>query len=198
MSNNLGDLKEKLSLRIQDLIRPLGYELVALEVHRHKEKKIQIFIDFDSQESNVAHSIGIEDCATVSRALDEPLDEAEEVLSIFHDESYHLEVSSPGLNRPLRQKKDYVRFQGEQIKVHLFRPLSEEEIENPNFFEKNPKQKTFSGKIDGLLEEKLKLMLAPQSKKETKPTSVMIPLALITKAHLDPPFSVPKADLRKE
>ena len=62
--------------------------------------------------------ITIDDCELVSRALSDRLDEKN-----FIEESYILEVSSPGLGRPLKQEKDFIRSQGESVDVKLFRAL---------------------------------------------------------------------------
>ena len=54
--------------------------------------------------------ITIDDCELISRALSDRLDEKN-----FIEESYILEVSSPGLGRPLRKEKDFIRSQGESV-----------------------------------------------------------------------------------
>ncbi len=70
--------------------------------------------------------ITIDDCETVSRRLSDLLDEKD-----FIEEAYILEVSSPGLGRPLKKDKDLERSLGESVEVKLFRALD--------------KQKEFSG-----------------------------------------------------
>lgn len=65
--------------------------------------------------------ITIDDCERISRALSDQLDEKN-----FIEESYILEVSSPGLGRPLRKEKDFVRSQGESVEVKLFRALNKQ------------------------------------------------------------------------
>ena len=62
--------------------------------------------------------ITIDDCELISRALSDRLDEKN-----FIEESYILEVSSPGLGRPLRKEKDFIRSQGESVEVKLFRAV---------------------------------------------------------------------------
>ena len=68
--------------------------------------------------------ITIDDCELVSRAFGERLD-AED----FIEESYVLEVSSPGLGRPLKKEKDFARSIGKDVEVKLFKPLSKEKKE---------------------------------------------------------------------
>lgn len=62
--------------------------------------------------------IGVDDCETVSRRLSGLLDEQD-----FIEESYILEVSSPGLGRPLKKDKDLERSIGESVDVRLFRAI---------------------------------------------------------------------------
>ena len=62
--------------------------------------------------------VTIDDCELVSRALSDRLDEED-----FIVESYILEVSSPGLGRPLKKEKDFVRSQGQSVEVKLFRAM---------------------------------------------------------------------------
>ena len=62
--------------------------------------------------------IGVDDCETVSRRLSDLLDEQD-----FIEESYILEVSSPGLGRPLKKDKDLQRSIGESVDVRLFRAI---------------------------------------------------------------------------
>ena len=62
--------------------------------------------------------IGVDDCETVSRRLSDLLDEQD-----FIEESYILEVSSPGLGRPLKKDKDLERSIGESVNVRLFRAI---------------------------------------------------------------------------
>ena len=65
--------------------------------------------------------ITIDDCEKISRALSDQLDEKN-----FIEESYILEVSSPGLGRPLKKEKDFVRSQGESVDVKLFRAVDKQ------------------------------------------------------------------------
>ncbi len=63
--------------------------------------------------------IAVDDCEIVSRALSDLLDEQD-----FIEESYILEVSSPGLGRPLKKDKDLERGLGEEVDVRTFRPIN--------------------------------------------------------------------------
>ena len=62
--------------------------------------------------------IAIDDCQAVSEQLSDKLDEVDPI-----KQSYILEVSSPGLERPLKKDSDFERFKGEQVEVKLFQPI---------------------------------------------------------------------------
>jgi len=92
--------------RIEELLKPsinaLGYELVALELDA---KVLRIYID-------QAAGITVDDCARVSRQVSAVLDVEDPVAG-----AYTLEVSSPGLDRPLVKVDDFKRHVGEKIRV---------------------------------------------------------------------------------
>ena len=65
--------------------------------------------------------ITIDDCELVSRALSEQLDKDD-----FIEDSYILEVSSPGLGRPLKKEKDFERSIGKEVEVRLFQAINKQ------------------------------------------------------------------------
>ena len=73
---------------------------------------LRIFLDKEG-------GIGIDDCEAFSRAIDKPLDELDPI-----EQSYCLEVSSPGLERELTRPEHFERYKGEKIKVRLIRPVN--------------------------------------------------------------------------
>ena len=87
----------------------MGYELVDLEL-ANRGRLMRIFID-------KVDGIGVEDCATVSNQLTRLL----AVEGVDYD---RLEVSSPGLDRPLKRPQDYARFVGERVQVKARLPLN--------------------------------------------------------------------------
>jgi len=87
----------------------MGYELVDLEL-ANRGRLMRIFIDKPA-------GIGVEDCATVSNQLTRLL----AVEGVDYD---RLEVSSPGLDRPLKRPQDYARFVGERVQVKTRLPLN--------------------------------------------------------------------------
>lgn len=103
--------------KITDLIGPvlgdMGYELVGIEyVASGKHSILRIFIDTDN-------GIGIEDCEKVSHQLSAIFDVEDPIMG-----QYNLEVSSPGIERPLFHIGHYQRFLGNDIKLRLVRPIN--------------------------------------------------------------------------
>ena len=92
----------------------LGYELVSVELS-NRGRMLRIFIDKTAQDA-VASGITVDDCARVSNQLARVL----EVEDIDYD---RLEVSSPGLDRPLKKEADFARFAGEHARLTLRLPV---------------------------------------------------------------------------
>ena len=65
--------------------------------------------------------ITVDDCEVVNRALSDLLDEKD-----FIDESYILEVSSPGLGRPLKKEKDFQRSMGEELEIRTYKAINKQ------------------------------------------------------------------------
>ena len=90
-----------------------GYELVEVEIAGQSGVRIlRIFID------KAGGGIGLGDCTAVSQFLN-PLLDAENFIS----DNYILEVSSPGIERPVRKPSDFVRFSGEEVTVVTQSPI---------------------------------------------------------------------------
>ncbi|MGK5088052.1 ribosome maturation factor RimP [Bdellovibrionota bacterium FG-2] len=181
--NSRVETEKQLNERITSVIAPLGFELVHMEVQNQREKILRLFIDKQKDKQNGTGGINVDDCAQVSHALDEPLENAPEIATLFKG-AFELEVSSPGLDRPLHNASDYDRFSGQEARIHVFRPLTAEEIQNPQYLARNPKQKNFQGMLAGIRHDSVALKI----KEKTKEEEIMIPLPLISKAHLEPQF----------
>ena len=82
------------------------YEIIRIKVYETKNKIVQIMIDHSNK------IIDIEDCAKYSRIISEFLDKKK---LISHD--FSLEVSSPGINRPLTRLKDFYNCKGNKVKI---------------------------------------------------------------------------------
>ena len=206
-STTISHPQDQLIEVISRWVTPLGYRVIHLEVQTHRQKVLRIFIDFESSASSRA--IGIEDCVKVAKALDEPLDQTPEVESILPG-NYELEVSSPGINRPLRTLNDFDFFKEQRVRIHTFRPLSSEELSNEPYFSRNPKQKNFLGILKGIRNGKVLLSVSPldlgdastpSKKKKTKKGDsletqstedqvVTLPLPLVSKANLEPTIDI--------
>ncbi len=91
------------------------FELVDVEyVKEAGEWYLRAYVDKEG-------GIGINDCESISRKLSDLLDEKD-----FIEDAYILEVSSPGLLRPLKKEKDYTRNLGRMIEIKTFKPVNDE------------------------------------------------------------------------
>jgi len=147
------DLKEKILKLIETPVLKKGIEIVDLEWKRERAGWVlRIFIDKPG-------GVTIGDCVKISELVGKILDHED----LIHH-SYHLEVSSPGIERPLKTKEHFERFKGEKIKVVL-----------KNLYEG---RRTLTGINLGTEEGFLKM--------EVEGKLWKIPLELIKKANLQP------------
>jgi ribosome maturation factor RimP len=102
---------------LEDRIADLGFEFVELERTGSRTRPV-LRIRIDRPESAPGHGVTVDDCAAVSRALESVLDNEPKVA-----ERYILEVSSPGIERPLVRLRDYQRFAGKEIALRSRVPL---------------------------------------------------------------------------
>jgi ribosome maturation factor RimP len=113
----MANAKSILIGQIEPLAAPVlqehGVELVDTQfVHEHGQWVLRFFLDKQA-------GITLGDCAIISEHLGRVLDAADVI-----KQPYSLEVSSPGVNRPLKKESDYQRFIGERIDVTLYAPLN--------------------------------------------------------------------------
>ena len=111
--------REGYEKQTQDILVPIlaenNFELVDVEfVKEAGEFYLRVYID-------KLGGINIQDCTLVSRALSEKLDEKD-----YIEEGYILEVSSPGLLRPLKKDKDFDRNIGKEVEMNLYKPIDKE------------------------------------------------------------------------
>ena len=109
-------VQDTVAERARRLLEPVlerdGYELVEVGWQREGASWIlRLFIDRPE-------GVGIDDCQSVSRLVETILD-----VEDFIEPAYSLEVSSPGVDRPLRKPSDFERFAGKRAKVKAFGPL---------------------------------------------------------------------------
>ncbi len=96
---------------IEPVVESAGFRLVRLRLMGGKTKTLQIMAEREDGTMNV------DDCVTLSRALSDFLDGEDPI-----EGEYNLEVSSPGIDRPLTRITDYVRWSGHEAKVELAAP----------------------------------------------------------------------------
>ncbi|MCW7761842.1 ribosome maturation factor RimP [Photorhabdus luminescens] len=103
----MSTLEQKLTAMISAPVEALGFELVGLEFIRARVSTLRIYIDSEN-------GITVDDCADVSHQVSAVLD-VEDPISVL----YNLEISSPGLERPLFTAEHYQRFIGEEVSLVL-------------------------------------------------------------------------------
>ena len=99
---------QDLTALFEPVVESMGYELVGVEFHGSEHHGVlRVYIDS-------ANGITVDDCAAVSHQISALLDVEDPIA-----QAYDLEVSSPGINRPLFKRSDYERFSGEKAKIKL-------------------------------------------------------------------------------
>jgi ribosome maturation factor RimP len=143
--------------------RSHGLEIWDIVSRRERTGQVvRVFIDRPGPAATAEESVSIEDCEQVSREIGTILD-VEDPLPI----AYTLEVSSPGLDRPLRGEQDYRRFAGRLAKI-----VVSEAVDN---------QTAFEGRLRGI-EDRDVLLEGPKGRMHR------LPLQLITRARLEVEF----------
>ncbi|WP_416652169.1 ribosome maturation factor RimP [Candidatus Pseudothioglobus sp. Uisw_086] len=108
----MAKISEKIVALINPSINDLGYELVGVEyVASGKHSILRIYIDSEE-------GIGVDDCEVVSRQVSAIMDVEDPISG-----QYNLEVSSPGIERPLFNIAHYQRFLGHDVRLRTFRPI---------------------------------------------------------------------------
>ncbi|MBK1727334.1 ribosome maturation factor RimP [Halorhodospira neutriphila] len=138
---------------LEPTVEGLGYELVGVELVGSKgNRTLRVFIDTPA-------GVRVEDCEAVSHQVSGLLDIEDPVPG-----AYHLEVSSPGLDRPIFKASDYERFRGEQVRLRLV--------------ELYEGRRRVTGTLQGLEGEAVVVL-------DTEGTERRIPLELIDRARLE-------------
>lgn len=133
----------------------MGLELVDTEyVKEPSGYYLRIYIDKEG-------GVNLDDCSRVSEALSDRLDEVDPIPG-----SYSLEVSSPGLDRPLKKRSDYVRFSGQTVKLKSYAPIDG--------------RKNWKGTLIGLEDDDVRVEVDGQE--------FVVPLKMIARANLVPDF----------
>ena len=110
--------ERSLEQELETRVEALGFEFVELERAGSKSRPI-LRLRIDRPDSTPGHGVTVDDCAQVSRALEAFLEETDAVAS-----RYLLEVSSPGIERPLVRARDFERFAGQRVLLKGYAPLA--------------------------------------------------------------------------
>ena len=128
------EYEQKTEALVLPIIEANNFELVDVEyVKEAGNWYLRVYVDKEG-------GIAVDDCEVVSRALSDKLD-----VDDFIEDSYILEVSSPGLGRPLKKEKDYVRSIGKEVDIHLYKSIE--------------KQKEFTGVLKSYTKEEIVLQI---------------------------------------
>jgi ribosome maturation factor RimP len=120
----MSDPDNRLNALIGPAVEGLGYEFVGTEYRRGRDQSLlRVYIDSEA-------GISLDDCTRVSKQLSGLLDVEEPIRG-----AYSLEVSSPGLDRPLFFEQHFERFRGARIRVKMYVPVAG--------------QRNFRGTLDG-------------------------------------------------
>ncbi len=132
--------EQKTEQLLQPIVDEYGFELVDVEyVKEGSTWYLRAYIDKPG-------GISIDDCEKVSRRLSDLLDQED-----FIEDAYIMEVSSPGLGRPLKKEKDFKRSLGEEVEVKTYRMID--------------KQKEFTGILKDYDEDTVTITLADETEK---------------------------------
>lgn len=115
--------KGKVATVVAGLVQPIldksGFELVDIEfVKEGPHRYLRVYIDKDG-------GISLDDCQSVSKVLNLELDRVDPI-----EENYFLEVSSPGIERTLKNEKDFNRFTGSKVQAKLYSTINGQKIVN--------------------------------------------------------------------
>ena len=149
----MGKIEDAIWTMAEPLVLEHGMELIDVEyVKEGAEWYLRLFLDKEGDEG-----IDLDDCELISRKFSDILEEKDPIT-----QAYRLEVSSPGIERPLKRTKDFQRFQGEKVQVKTF-----SEVEG---------KKQFIGILQETTEETVTL--------DVDGTTIAIPRKQIGKANL--------------
>jgi len=131
-SSHRQDVVSRAEALVEPIVRAEGFELVELEYVRDPAGWVlRLFIDRPGRDPMAKEGgIGLEECAKVSHAVETAL-EVEDLVP----QAYSLEVSSPGINRPLRRPEHFQKVVGKRVKVKTFGPVGQ------------PPRKSFTGTL---------------------------------------------------
>lgn len=144
-------LIERLTTLLEPVVLDHGLELAELQFRREGHGWVlRLFIDGEQ-------GVGLDDCARISREAGHLLEVEDPI-----EQAYHLEVSSPGLDRPLKNERDFKRVRGKKAKIVTTAPVAEKNV--------------FIGQVGETTADRVAIT--------TEDGIIEIPLALVSRARL--------------
>ncbi len=150
---------ERVGALIQPALEEMGYELVRVHMSRGRPPVLQIMAERADRQG-----MQVEDCAVISRSVSALLDVEDPIGG-----SYHLEVSSPGIDRPLIKLSDYQRFAGQEARIEMREPVDG--------------RKRFRGRLLGVDGENI-VLVAGDPAGQNQSSTVMLPFRDVVRAKL--------------
>ena len=150
----MDSLKDRIIGTIEPTMTDMGYELVRLDLQRGAKDNLRLQIMAEPADGR---TMTVEDCAAISRSLSAVLDVEDPISS-----QYDLEVSSPGIDRPLTREKDFAVWAGFEAKVEMAHPQDG--------------RRRFKGRLMGLEDGRIRM--------ETQEGAFDLPVAGVQKAKL--------------
>ena len=151
-------MRKSIEATIEEIVQPIvdakNFEIVDMEyVKEAGEYYLRVYLDKEG-------GISLSDCEVVSRELSEILDKKDPI-----KDNYFLEVSSPGLDRPLKKDKDFERYKGRDVEIKLYKPMNG--------------SKQFEGELVGLTEDNnIKVIIDGEEVDFTRKEVALIRLAI--------------------
>lgn len=150
MASKMVELVEK---HIVPMIEEMGYDVLEIEYGKKVDgQNLTIVIDHPN-------GIVFDDCIKVHRAIDGPLDE----INPTDNTPYTLNVSSPGLDRPVKNQKDVARNLGKEVEVRLYAPIN--------------KKKSFVGTLQAMNESTVEILVKNETLSfDLKSVAIVVPV----------------------
>ena len=146
----------------EPVVNGMGFDLIEIEHFPNpKHGVLRLYIDKPEGSEDAAKGVVIEDCSAVSRQISALIDVEDPISGKFN-----LEVSSPGLDRPLRRLQDFKRFTGALVKLKTVMPMDG--------------QRNFKGRLLEASEETVVI--------ETDKEEISLPMSAIEKARIVPEY----------
>ena len=153
------DVEKLIAELVVSILENTGISLVDVEYVREKDWYLRIFID-------KPEGIEIDDCQFVSEKLAEVLDEKDPI-----KEKYYLEVSSPGIDRPLKKDNDFTANYGKKVDIQFFVPLDG--------------NKELTGVLISHTETEIEVKRIIKGREEKNPVKIERKLIAIIRPHID-------------